>query len=206
MESRTFYKIMLDDWNCSPLCDGLAEFFTEDIERFEKLWLASGRIPEELARKFARSKNGECVTDWYSGNPEYDIVQKGRADIYAKRECRLRDVRCASWNAYHWESRYAIQDWHIGFLWIGFQGRYLRLAEWTARNVMVYNEFSERWGRARCYGNPVLARSGDTLKTICHLLRGEFEDEAGLLEDVRAFALSEELQGWLLLDIPGEAG
>ena len=206
MESRTFYKIMLNDWNCSPFADGLAEFFTEDIERFEQLWLASGKIPEELARKFARSKNGECVADWYSDDPEYNIVQKGRADIYAEKECRLRDIRCSSWNAYGWPSRYAIQDWHIRFLWIGFQERHLRLAAWTAQNVMMYNEFSDRWERARCYGNPVLARSGDTLETICRLRCGGFADEAELQEDVRTFALTEELQGVLLRDIPGEAG
>lgn len=206
MASTTFYKITLNDWNCSPIADGLAEFFTEDIERFEKLWLASGNIPEELARKFARSKNGECVTDWYSDDPEYNIVQKGRADIYAEKECRLRDIRCASWNAYGWPSRYAIQDWHVRFLWIGFQERHLRLAEWTARNVMRYNEFCDMWEQAWCDGNPVLALSGDTLETICHLRCGRFEDEAELREDVRTFALTEELQGMLLRDIPGEAG
>ena len=68
------YKITLYDENCSPICDGTVCFFTEEIEDFQKNWLESGRVDDELRDQFLRSKAGELVTAWYDNRP--DVYEK----------------------------------------------------------------------------------------------------------------------------------
>jgi hypothetical protein len=51
------FKITLYDETCSPFCDDVASFFTEDIEEFERNWRPY--VSKEKLSKFLRSKAGE---------------------------------------------------------------------------------------------------------------------------------------------------
>lgn len=66
------YKITLWDQNLDSFVSGVAVFFVEDLEIFERYRFPK-REGEDWNRYF-KSKNGECVTDYYSDSPELDIV------------------------------------------------------------------------------------------------------------------------------------
>ena len=87
------YKIELYDvshWH-PAFVSGTINIFCEDIEDFQMRWfkLEPG---EERKEMFLRSKDGEIVIDYYTDDPEHNIVQQDLATIYAERTVILHNV------------------------------------------------------------------------------------------------------------------
>ena len=150
------YKITLYDENTCPICDGVVTFFSDDIDEFEKRWVATNRVDNVTLERFLRSKNGESVTDYYSDNPELNIVQKDHEDILFEKYIVKEDVTFFATNAYDCQQKYHVQKWECHFLWIRFQNKYYRIVQYVANGVCMYNSFLERLDSVTCYGNPVL--------------------------------------------------
>ena len=226
------YKITHYDYNCCPICDGTVSFFTEDIEAFQKRWFAMDRLEEGLKEKFLRSKGGELVTDWYGNDPELNIVQQDQSTVYGEKTVTLEKQTFEAHNAYQWASRFYVDRWIIRFQWMGFRGKYYRLASYQADGVCRFNIFCRgRWDSVVCHGNPVLENTvkykpnypprvdesqwdnpgfddfkENRIETICWLVNDEFDTEEELKADISSFEVTEEIMDWLFADVVGEGG
>lgn len=226
------YKIELYDYNCCPTVDGTVHFFTDDIEDFQKKWFKLEK-DKDRKKRFLRSKAGEIVVDYYSDDPEMNIVQYDDAHTYAEQDITLNDVTFESTNAYLWTEKYHVDQWNIHFKWISFKNRYYRIASYLASGVCLIDTmfFPGRLERATCYGNKVLINKivykpkypgrvpesewphptyedfkFNTIQTICYLMNGWFPDEKALLEDINHFEVTDQVQDRLFADVIGEAG
>ncbi len=95
------YKITLYDQNCIPICDGTTFWFVEDLEKFEKKWLPlQCRHDVGTIERYYRSKFGEIVTDYYTTNPELNIVQSVACEIVQEKEFEYVDKEVELINSY----------------------------------------------------------------------------------------------------------
>ena len=52
------YKITLYDANCSPICDGLARWYVDDLKEFEENWIPlQSRTNVEVIEKYYSTNN-----------------------------------------------------------------------------------------------------------------------------------------------------
>ena len=88
---------------CSPIADGTASFFTEDIVKFKDNFF---HIPgeSELKELFSRSLGGEIIIDYYSDDPKLNMLQSDTADVFAEKRFAFTDRTYELENAYHFES------------------------------------------------------------------------------------------------------
>lgn len=226
------FKITLYDYNCSPICTGTVNFFTEDIEDFQKRWFGLlDDDDEERKERFLRSKAGEFVTDYYSDSPELNIVQYDEGEIFTEKTVELEHVTFEAFNIYGWSTKFHVEQWEIYFKWISFKGKYYRIASYKARGVCKYSLFTDRLESVKCYGNPVLESvivydprySGlqdenewpdpgfdefneNKIETICWLTSASFENVQELKNDISMFKITEEIMGQLFENVVGEAG
>lgn len=224
------YKITLYNLNCSPVCDGTVNFFTEDIEDFQERWFKKN-ISDDKKDAFLRSKAGEIVTDWYSDSPEYNIVQYDEdAVVYGEKTVNLEDVTFDVHNAYGCTEKYHVNHWTIHFKWIRFGKEYFRIASYKADGVCMYYDWIDRWEDVTCWGNEIIdnkvifepvypIREKDKwpnpgfddfeencLETICYITNRYLKNEQDLKEDMDRFEVTDEVMDWLFRDVIGEAG
>ena len=225
------YKIELYDYNCSPICDGTTSFFTDDIEEFERQWFEL-EYDEKRKERFARSKAGEMVTDYYNDSPELNIVQFDNARIYGERDVTLEDITFEATNAYWFTERYHVNQLEIHFQWIAFKNQYYRIASYSAIGVCMVGMFcDDRLKSVECSGNRVLINKvvydpkylgwipesewpnptyddfrENTIQTICYITNAYFSDEKELQEDMKDFTVTDEVLDRLFADVIGEAG
>lgn len=98
------YKITLYDQNCNPICDSTTFWFVENLEDFERNWLkAQKKIDAKTVERYYRSKFGEIVTDYYSDDPELNIVQQVDAEVLEEKEFSYKDKAVVLANVYDCE-------------------------------------------------------------------------------------------------------
>ena len=150
------YKVSLMDDNCSPIFDGIAVFFTENIIRFEKNWVATGRVDNEQLKRFRQSKEGKIVTDYYSNNPSLNIVQWDTTNILFEKTVSLENIDFLATNAYSFQEQYHANTLNIHFIWLNFKNEYWRSASFKAIGVAEFSSTIQEYIDVRCFGNPVL--------------------------------------------------
>ena len=142
------YKIELfDAANWRPaFVTGTINIFCEDIEDFQTRWF---KLEQEDERKemFLRSKNGEIVVDYYSNDPEHNIVQKDSATMYAERSVVLHSVSFG-------ETSFYAKRLELWFRWIAFKGKYWRIASFSADGPCVKSILRDGYREIDCEGNP----------------------------------------------------
>jgi hypothetical protein len=150
------YMITLYDKACSSLADGTVEFFTDDIEDFERRWFAL-ESDENLKGRYLQSKSGEIVADWYSDQEELNIYQKDTATIYDEQEIRLNKVTYdPEFCPIDAKSIYA-ENLSASFRWIGFKGKFYRIAKFKADGVCELDTLGRGCNETvYCHGNNVL--------------------------------------------------
>lgn len=225
------YKITLYDENCSPVCDGVACFFTENLDDFEQNWRP--HADEDQWKRYLRSKVGEIVTNYYGDDPELNIVQEDKnAVILFEKEVVFRDKLFKLLNAYGCEDEIYAEETHIIFCGIKFKGVCYLIGKYQMKGVCRKAFFSandKEFQAITVWGNPVVkcslqekpvwyqTNSGrsfyvyskedfkdDSLETYCWVTIGKFSEEkltSGTLD-----LMSEEMLICLFRDIPGEAG
>ena len=227
------FKITLLDFNCSPISDGTVSFFVEKLENFEEKWLVQEEIEEDEERveRYFRSKAGEMVTDYYSNNPELNIVQEdAQAQVLWEKEYLLEDRTYAVVNAYWCESKIYAKEAHIILRKLFFKGKEYLIGKYRLVGVCSACGAKEEgavWERCRAYGNPILLKKyvvQDRYVTKDrevhywnkeHFAEDELETyvwialEGASLEELdieNAEGLTDKILEVLLADIPGEAG
>lgn len=228
------YKITLYDYNCSSACDGTTSFFVDQLEDFEKYWLNSNRVGEDTKKRYFRSKSGEIVSDYYSDNPEYNIVQcDENAVVLLEKEYQYNDTEFTLLNAYLWDSKIYAKTTQITLRYIKFNGYYYLIGRYKLSGACRKNlwvlEGEDTWNSCAVYGNPVHitkyknvepwideagryrysylkeAFKDDEIETYCWITVRRYNKEDDL--DKRELdELSEDLLSVLMADIPGEGG
>ena len=157
------YKITLYDQNCNPICDRTTFWFVDNLEDFESNWLkAQKKIDVKTVERYYRSKLGEIVTDYYTDDPELNIVQKVDTEVIENKEFTYHDKIIVLHNAYQCETEVEFDQLDIklrilrcndkSFLvgqYIGYGGKRIELC-WNR-----WYEKETRYKQMGFYGNPI---------------------------------------------------
>lgn len=206
-----WYMITLYDLTCHPTADWTINFFTEDIDDFQRRWL---KLEKDEARKerFLRSKSGTFETDYYGvKDTELDIVQKDSATVYDEKEFNLSNTYFWIENAMSFKSHLHADAIKLQFKWIRFKSKFARVAKVKVEGLTdhLYMDGEHKFSAAKCWSNPVMERLGDknfdddcglhdspedfaenSFVSICYLPSMFFRNEKKLLNDTLKFVLS----------------
>ena len=223
------YKITLFDHNRPTCTSGVVKYYTQDIEDFTEKWLKLVRNDYSKDR-FLRSKNGEIVTDYYSNDPELNIVQKDDSCvIYHDKSIEINDRWITLYNGYNWPSNHHFAELKINIQYIKYDENFLKIATYTAEGVCTEDHIGvevakfgvdvAKYYNTQCYGNPVLINDesgfhrssntnefSNTIEFIAYLCINKFNNLDELNNDYKNKGISEEELQILLSDIVGEAG
>ena len=95
------FKITLNDMNCNPICDGTVFWFVENLEDFERKWLPlMAKEDIGVINRYYRSKFGEIFTDYYSDDPDLNIVQQAESETLCEKDYAYEGIRVQLINAY----------------------------------------------------------------------------------------------------------
>lgn len=233
MRGDNMYKLRFYDGCCCPICDGTADFLTDDIGLFEKVWFSRRDGDNDQKKRYLRSKSGENVSDYYSDSPEYNIFQQDdSAEILEERKYALGEGDITLVNAYRWESTVSITSGEVALRMVRFGGKYYLAGKYRLNGVCSKPMFSheyqpDNYESVCTYGNPVFIRNiarrefwhddTDPILNRADFPREEFAGDwletccwivVGYPEAPEPLpeALSEEFLARLMRDIPGEAG
>lgn len=217
------YKITLYDSNIPSGASGTISYYCENIDIFAEKWMQL-ETAEDRKERFLRSKNGEIVTDYYSDNPDLNIVQEDEdAEIYFEKVLVFKDKWLDLHNGFGWKKEFHFDELRVGLKYVRYDGNLLRLATYRAKGVCCRDFFSsdKSYCDVSCYGNPVLIESENqepfrsdntedfkekTIECIAYLPLGTFEDMKSMRKDFDNPDLSDEWLDRLLCDILGDAG
>lgn len=142
------YQIQLYDQNCSPICDGVIRFFVDELETFEKNWIPQKENQEnnETVIRYMKSKKGEIVTDYYSDDPELNIVQEKSVEIIAERTYTETDVTKIVLNVYGFPSTYHMDriTYHIRYIRNVSDDELLKLCCYEIKGI-CYDDKESYW-------------------------------------------------------------
>jgi len=141
------YQIQLYDHNCSPICDGVIRFFTDDLAFFEKNWIPLMKGTDDArVKRYEKSKAGEIVTDYYSDDPKLNIVQEKNVDIIAERTYTETDVAKIIQNVYGFSSTYHMDciTYHIRYVRNVSDDELLKLCRYDITGI-CYDDKKSYW-------------------------------------------------------------
>ncbi len=215
------YKITLYDCNCPSCASGVAEFYADNINKFQKEWF---KLEDDNDRKerFLKSLNGEIVTDYYSDSPELNIVQEDNdAKVLRTQSLHFSNHRFALYNAYHCRSDILVNGAAFSQRYICFQGQNIIVGRYRLSGVASINELIKGYERQCVYGKtqyhsfvdfdkgtPLYDISDNTnfkddiIESICYIPIKYFDT----YEDMQDYDLSYNDITMLMRDILGEAG
>jgi hypothetical protein len=197
----------------------------------EKNWRP--HADEEQLKRYERSKAGEIVTDYYSADPELNIVQEDKnAEILFEKEVVFHDKLFTLLNTYHWEDEIYAAETQVVFRGIKFKEQCFLIGKYkmcgVCRKAFFATNDSE-YKTVTVWGNPVInckvqekphwyqTEEGrafyvyhkedfmeDRMETYCWVTVGKYSEEELLNGSIDLE--SEETMVYLMCDIPGEAG
>lgn len=219
------YKVTLYDYNCVSCTSGVAEFYTDDINQFKASWFKLEH-DEERKKRFMQSLNGEIVIDYYSDDPELNIVQEDKnAKILRTENLRYENQKFTLINGYGCNGDILVRDAAFSIRYICFQGKYVIAGKYKLSGVAQVSSFFQGYHHQNVYGNCVLKTQyhshvkfekgkplydvsdfsnfkDDVIETICYIPVKWFENA----EDMKNYNLNTEDLVMLMRDILGEAG
>ena len=180
------YKITLYDECCSPVCDGTAGFFTENLEEFERYWRP--HADEEQFKRYERSKAGEIVTDYYGDDSELNIVQEDKnTEILFEKEISYKDKQFTLLNAYLWGTDVYAAETQIVFRGIKFKEQYFLIGRYKMNGVCQKKFLSTSdsgYESITVWGNPVINCKVQE-KQYCYQMGGGREHRVYHKEDFK---------------------
>lgn len=213
------YKITLYDENCWAACDGVISFFTEDLEDFQRLWFERERDDDTKAR-FLKSKAGEIVTDYYSHDPDLNIVQEDQnTTILTEKVFYVKNQTFTLENAYGCESKFYVKEGENHYRWITFKDDFYRIASYSLKGDCL-DDIEILWTSTINYGNQILeidkkvdARRRpkedfceNTTRTYCFKSMERYSDRSEWEQNAKIFMPDEMEYIILFADIVGEGG
>ena len=158
MKTQLMYKITLFDANCPSCTSGVIRYFTDDINYFKNKWeqLETNELTKE---RFNKSLNGEIITDYYSNEPELNIVQKDdKCKIIKEKEIVLEDTEVTLENSYGYPSDYYIKSLKVLRKYVEFNESLYRLDKFIIDGIakLPFISTKGKYEVICCYGNPII--------------------------------------------------
>ena len=218
------YKISVIDQNCPSGVTWLAEWFVDDLNRFEEEWIKK-EDDEELIARFRRAKAGVPISDLTVNGEGAPLVVGDRdAKVCFEKSVVLENERIEITNSYG--SKWLLcMDWcRIDVRFARFDGRYLRLAKYKAKGICVDRRAKHgTFSCAKNFGNPVLKTNvsdgvyaqsrepyrNDTVESFVWYPINEyesFEEMETVFREMKEPYFTREEYYELFWDIPGESG
>ncbi len=214
------YKVTLFDNNTPGFISRVVSYYVDDIEEFQRRWFSLERS-EEKKKRFLRSLQGEMVSDFYTNEPELNIVQKdANFKVYEEKVIEKHDYYVTAVNGYGCKTKFYVKDMKINIRWIQFQDKYLKVAMFSTKGMTALR-FDNEYYQVSCYGNRVLEKNfvskvycsdspkvfaEDTIESIAYAVINTFKTEEELFKDMAVVAITDKEMDRLLKDIVGEAG
>lgn len=216
------YKITLYDCNIPSCCSGTISYYHENIDIFAEKWMKL-ETNEDRKERFLRSKSGEIVTDYYSDNPDLNIVQEDKeAIVYYEKDVIFKDKWLKLHNGYGWGSDLHFDELVVSLKYVRYESNLLRLATYRAKGVCCKDVFTDKdYSDVSCFGNRVLIESENkepftsdntedfkdkTIEFIAYFPLDTFENMESMKKDFDSPDLSDKELDRLLHDILGDAG
>lgn len=157
------YKITLYDQNCNPICDRTTFWFVDNLEDFESNWLkAQKKIDVKTVERYYRSKLGEIVTDYYTDDPELNIVQKVDTEVIGNKEFTYHDKIIVLRNVYQCETEVEFDQLDIKLRILKCNDKYILVGQYTGYGCKRIDLCWNRWYQKETkykqmgfYGNPI---------------------------------------------------
>lgn len=157
------YKITLYDHNLSPICDGTAFWFVEDLSAFEEKWLPlQCEHDVSTVEKYYRSKFGEIISDWYSDIADLNIVQKADSKIISKLDYTYKNKEIVLENIYGFETKLEFDELKIKLRFLRYADDYFLVGQYHGKGCKRSNPTWNRWynkevkySKMYFFGNPV---------------------------------------------------
>ena len=214
------YKVTLFD-NATPgFCSRVVSYYVDDIEEFQRRWFSLEKS-EDKKERFLRSLQGEMVSDFYTNEPELNIVQKdANSKVYEEQTINKEDCYVIAVNGYGCKTKFHVEDMKINIRWIQFQDKYLKIAMFSTKGMTALR-FENEYYQVLCYGNRVLEKNfvstvycsdspkefaEDTVSSIASAVINTFTTEEDLVKDIAYATITDKEMERLLKDIVGEAG
>ena len=135
----TMYKITLFDENSSSVSDGVVSVFVDSLEEFEKEWIPLQR-DEKRIRRYFQSKNGKIVTDYWTDDPKFNIVQKADMEMIREFTYTQTDKSMQLHNLYRYPSDYHFDELEISVRYVKADDAYLKLAKYKITGGCVLRD------------------------------------------------------------------
>lgn len=217
------YLIQLFDYNCPSGVSGVTKVFVDDIKEFSEQYL---QIEKDKNRKerFLRSKAGEIVTDYYSDDPQLNIVKKISIEEFGW-DCKWKfDQMIEVLNGYMWPSYYCFELLFFDIRWVRVEDKLLKLVKPKCENCCQKSPWGgdKPFTKIGIYGNPfwfyreepntpfsgkdtTVFRGTEIESYVWHVV-DSFETQEDLAKDKkRTWLLKRQIQR-AFSDLPGDAG
>ena len=228
------YKLTFYDHNLDPVCDGTTFWFVEDLHDFEQHWLPLQAYHPETVEYYYKSKLGIITIDYWSTNPDLNIVQECEtcnSDIF-EYEMKNKIVRLC--NFYRYETTYHFDRLIIKLMIVKFKDNYYLTGQYYGegckRIQKMWNHWYNKYTKYQemgFYGNHVAIydrryinwedrHKHDAYKDFCTNDKSFFKDDTietfvwlpikKVRRDYKVKELSSKELHRLLRDIVGRAG
>lgn len=217
------YKITLMDENTPSFVSWIALFFTEDINQFYDEW-EKLETSEERKERFLESLSGKIVTDCYSDDEEFNIIQKDDVtEIIEDRKYFYTGEKRELVNGWDWKAEVYINKLVVNVKWICFKNEYYKIAKFKMEGVAedCCINGKKLYRNVKCYGNPILKTnygdvrefkeekqffSNDTIESICYIHLKTFNSLSEVKKEIKDYEFNDEDFKIMTADILGEAG
>ncbi len=149
------YKITLFDETTDSFVSGTATFFTDDLALFEKHCILEKTT--DTQERYFRSKNGECVTDYYSDAPELNMVQfDADCELLASKSFAYQEKHITLLNFYGFKTELFASDVLITLAHIKHNGTYFLIGKYKLLGVCTKSRLDNTlYNKCTAYGNPI---------------------------------------------------
>lgn len=150
------FKITLFDAIGVSFCSGVATFFTENLDDFEKHWLNLIGDDDDLKDRYFRSKAGEIVSDYYGDDPDLNIVQfDNKCEVVATKKFVYHNKYMTLVNIFDWESLIYANEVNIELTYIKHKDAYYLIGNYKLLGVGEVDMYSKKYRVLKPHGNPV---------------------------------------------------
>ena len=157
------YKIIVYDEKCSPIFEGAAVWYVEDLTEFEEKWVPlQAKKDIKKVERYYRSKFGEIVTDFQSDDESLNIVQSVDCKVLQEKVFDYTDREVTLSNAYRWESKFLFDKLKIVLRKLKCDDTYYLVGQYFGHGCRCVELNYNRWydtevqySQMKFWGNPV---------------------------------------------------
>lgn len=181
------YKIVLYDANTPPVYTNLINYYTDNLDDFQKRWFQL-ETDEDLKERFLISRAGKyvCAIPYIADETkEYDIVQADEDCIcLCEKDIDLKKFDVVVSNGYGFITKYYSKEIHLSYQYICFKGKIVKVGKFKAKGVCQDDLFKLGYTEPNVFGNKVVELKNIDNKPLKSNDKSDYDD---ILAELIAF-------------------